>query len=312
MAYAHSKHFTHFFGRVNPSSSFEQRASSEYNTIKGLLEARQGPAAILSPVCFLQGSYRRQTAIYSINDIDIIVLCRLWHPPAPGSGSGRGYGRDEIFSIIAAPLLADQRYRSKVSYGPQSMCIEVDLGIKVEILPVVYKAGNNDPDQEPFRLYRPQTGNWEDGFARYHQAWLSDKNSAARTQGNFIPMIKVLKHLRSKSEIPVVSFFLECLLYAVPDYCYWGGPADYIHAVLQHIASRSPDDWYGQRLNTPSGDRDIFTGSEWTLDSWRQFHPFVPVWVDFARIANEWTDRDKSVEVWQQLLGGDYFPASVS
>jgi hypothetical protein len=45
--------------------------------------------------------------------------------------------------------------------------------------------------------------------------------------------------------------------------------------VLQYLALRSADDWYRQRLDTPSGD--------------------------FARIANEWPDRDKSIEGWQQL-----------
>lgn len=227
--YAHSKHFDHFFQRINPGPSFEQRAASEYNTIKGLIEDRDGPAAVLSPVCFLQGSYRRQTAIYSINDM--IVLCKLWQPGTSG-GRGQNYGRDKIFAIIASPLLADRRYRSKVFYGPKSMCIEVDLGIKIEILPVVYKAGNSNPELEPFRLYRPETGQWEDGFARYHQQRLSEKNAALRTQGNFIPTIKVLKHLRSKSTITAVSFYLECLLYAVPDHYFWGGPADYIQAVL--------------------------------------------------------------------------------
>src|SRR5438045_5565451 len=115
-----------------------------------------------------------------MHDIDVLVLCRLWHPSAAG-GYGKSYGRDEIFRIIAAPLLRDGRYSAKVRYGLSSMCIKVDLGIKVEILPVVFKAGNNDPDAEPFRLYRPATGNWEDGFARLHRAKLSAKNLQART-----------------------------------------------------------------------------------------------------------------------------------
>jgi hypothetical protein len=36
------------------------------------------------------------------------------------------------------------------------MCVKVDLGIKVEILPVVFKQGTNDWQAEPFRLYRPE------------------------------------------------------------------------------------------------------------------------------------------------------------
>jgi len=72
------------------------------------------------------------------------------------------------------------------------MCIKVGLGIQVEILPVVFKAGTVDPKQEPLVLYRPETRRWEDGFTRYHQWYLSDTNASNRTQGNFVPTIKVL------------------------------------------------------------------------------------------------------------------------
>src|ERR1700682_3155894 len=127
--YTLSDHFAVFFGRLNPSASFESTASSQYNTIKGLIEDPNGAAGILHPNCFLQGSYKQQTAIHSINDVDIVALCQLWFP---GSSSGRSFGRDEIFQIVAAPLMNDRRYQSKVRYGVNSMCIKVDLGIKVE------------------------------------------------------------------------------------------------------------------------------------------------------------------------------------
>lgn len=152
-----SKNFQSLFSKLNPGSSFEQKASSEHNTIRGLIEDRDGLAAELVPVTFLQGSYRQKTAIYDINDVDIVALCKLWYP-GNGIGGGRSYRRDEIFRIIAAPLLADKRYRDKVRYGPQSMCIKLDLGIQVEILPVVFAAGNSDANQEPFVLYRPEKG----------------------------------------------------------------------------------------------------------------------------------------------------------
>jgi hypothetical protein len=79
-----SRHFQSFFGRLNPGPSFEQTASRQHNTIRGLIEDRNGLAFELSPITFLQGSYRQQTAIYDINDVDIVVLCKLWYPGTPG------------------------------------------------------------------------------------------------------------------------------------------------------------------------------------------------------------------------------------
>jgi Second Messenger Oligonucleotide or Dinucleotide Synthetase domain len=241
-------HFASFFRKLNPSLSFEATASSQYNSIKGLLEDSNGAAAILEPSCFLQGSYRQQTAIHSINDIDIVALCKL---SFPGSGSGRSFGRDEIFHTIAAPLIGDNRYASKVRYGPNSMCIKIDLSIKVEILPVVYLAGNSDSSNEPFKLFRPSTHSWEDGFARYHQAYLSLKNKTERTGGNFIPAIKVFKHMRTIIGLPAVSFHLECLLYSIPDYFFLGSPSDYIPALLEKIVATDSASWYKQVLKTP-------------------------------------------------------------
>lgn len=306
-----SKNFQRFFSKLNPGTSFEQRASSQHNTIRELIEDRRGLAAELKPVTFLQGSYRQQTAIYDINDVDIVVLCRLWYPGSK-TGSSKSYGRDEIFRIIAAPLLADMRYRDKVRYKLQSMCIKVDLGIQVEILPVVFKAETFDAEREPFVLYRPEKSSWEDGFARYHQSYLSKKNALNRTQGNFIPMIKVLKHIRSLFKRQGVSFHIECLLYSLPDLVFCGQPADYITSVLTIIAAKSATEWHQSQCMTPCGDRDIFTSSEWGLDDWSSFHQLLSSCAALASIATTSPDYDRGVEAWQAILGKEFFPATVS
>jgi hypothetical protein len=108
-------------------------------------------------------------------------------------------------------------------------------GIKVEILPVVFKKGITDPNSEPFVLYLPEKQTWEDGFARNHQQWLSIKNASERTGGNFIPPIKVLKHIRSLFGLNAVSFHIEYLLYFIADAIFVGGPADYVASVLRKM-----------------------------------------------------------------------------
>jgi hypothetical protein len=303
--------FNYFFKKLNPNPTFETRASSQYNTIKSLIEDRSGLASILSPICFLQGSYRQATAIYTINDIDIVALCELWQPGETG-GSGRSWSRDEIFDTAAAPLKKDGRYKNKVHYNKGSMCIKVNLDIKVEILPVVYKQGNNDPDEEPFRLWRPEKQSWEDGFARYHQGWLTWKNQAEKTSNNFIPAIKVLKHLRSRFGLEDVSFHIECLLFRLDDGLFKGGPADYITEVLGFIASISAEELYRKQILTPCRDRDIFVPSEWVLERWKQFHHDVVLWAGCAQEACQTRDRDRAIELWQLLLGKEFFPKQVT
>src|SRR5205809_369971 len=295
-----TENFRSFFKRLNPKQSFVEVAAREHNTITRLIEDPQGRAAALSPTCFLQGSYKQDTAIYSINDVDIVALCNLWHP---GHDGGKPWSRDEIFASVAALLLNDARYRDKVRYGAQSMCIKVDLGIAIEILPVVYVAGTRDPAKEPFRLYRPEKQVWEDGYARYHQRYLSQKNQAARTGGTFIPAVKVLKHLRSRFELDAVSFHIECLLYSLPDALFSGGPADYIDAILNHLAAKSSSAWYQEQVMTPCGERNIFTSSEWGAGSWTTFHQHIRQWVQASQAAALAPTEGRAIEAWQLILG---------
>jgi hypothetical protein len=303
--YFFSPQFRRFYLRLNPSPTFSLAAASHHQTIKGLIENRVGPAAILQPWCHLQGSYRQQTAIYSINDIDIVVLCNPWITSARVEWS-----RNSIFDTIAAPLLRDKRYQSKVRYTEASMCIKVDLGIKVEVLPVV--RNRTALKSEPFLLYRPEAGEWQEGYARQHQSLLSNKNRPDRTNGNFIPMIKVLKHLRALWGQSAVSFHLECLLYAVPDAYYVGAPAQYIPAVLRYLGSRRPDEWYGEVLATPCGDRDIFTLGEWSTENWRAFHNAIVGWSRTALAAWDANSPAVAFSYWQSLLGEQYFPRTVT
>lgn len=296
--------FAAFFSKLNPSSQFTTTAAREYQTIKAVLENH----CVLTPTCFLQGSYREYTAIQTINDVDVVALCSLWQP---GSGAGgTSWSRDQIFAAVAAPLLERTRYRGKVRYGPRSMCIKVDLGIKVEILPVVFAAENKDPTREPFRLYRPAFGQWCDGYAKEHQGRLSKKNAVCN--GNFIPAIKVLKHLRSRAGLSTVSFHLECLLYALPDGLFLGSPSAYIPALLNYFGTLTNAPAVRQGVRTPCGERLLFAPTEWDETKWQEFCLALGFWRNSANRAAAASTRGEAIAYWQLLLGGEYFPARPS
>ena len=293
--------FAAFFSRLNPSERFTLTAAREYGTLKKVLEDH----CELAPVCFLQGSYRENTAIHTINDVDVVALCRLWQ--GTGAPGGTPWDRDAIFAAVSRPLLERTRYRGKVQYGPNSMCIRVDLGIKVEILPVVYAGGTADPAREPFRLYRPASRRWEDGFARVHQARLSKKN--ADCNGNFVPAIKVMKHLRSLTGISTVSFHLECLLYALPDEIFRGSPADYLPSILDALGRIAQAPSARRSVRTPCGERLLFSPTEWDEEKWYEFCVALGFWAHSANGAANAPSRDNAIGYWKMLLGQDLFPA---
>lgn len=306
-----SGHFSTFFGRINPSPGFQQTAAREHDAITTLIASRAGPAGVLEPYCFLQGSYRQETAIYSINDVDIVALCKAWFPGERVPGAVE-WTRDALFSTVASAIAADTRYQGRVRYAPTSMVIHVDLDIRVEVLPVVYRDGIHDSAVEPFVLFRPEHQRWELGYAREHQRLLTLKNALMNTNGNFKPMVKVLKHLRSRHQIDAVSFHLECLLYAVPSLAFIGTPADYITNVLTAIVSTPASTWYQQGLMTPCGDREIFAAEEWDYTSWKQFHSAAHNWLLLASAGGMAESKAAAIQGWRLLLGENYFPESVT
>jgi hypothetical protein len=303
--YALTNHFSTFFGRLNPGPTFEQRAARDHARVTKLIEDPSGPARVLAPRCFLQGSYRQDTAIYTINDVDVVALCELWQPGS-GSASGTTWDRHAIFDTVASALSAGG-LQDRVRYKRDSMVIKVDLDTKIEVLPVVYRAGNYDPTSEPFRLWRPRTEQWEDGFARDHQQWLSAKNKSTGTR--FKPAIKVLKHLNSLWEMEAVSFHLECLAYSLRDSGFRGSPADYISEMLSAIAALPVETYDTTRWLTPCGDRDIFTGDEWPRATWRAFHAEITELAEIAVYAATTDDRALAVRCWRAVLGSNFFPA---
>jgi hypothetical protein len=122
-------------------------------------------------------------------------------------------------------------------------------------------------------------------------------------------MIKVVKHLRDMAGLNAISFHIESLLYRIADPYFLGSPAEYIPAVLRAIAMQAADQWYGQRVMTPCGDRDIFTSTEWTRSSWNLFHESAMSWATSAEIAAGNADRGVAISWWKCLLGDGYFPA---
>lgn len=309
-------HFGNVFSRLNPTVTFTRQAASEHTAITRLIEDAAGPARELAPRCVLQGSYKQQTAIHSISDVDIVALCRVRPPVQFLLSRAHRWRRDEIFKALAAALEADARFRGRLRFSGASMCIKVDLGIRVEVLPVIYHSMfadfDADTDREPFLLYRPGAGRWEDGYARTHQRRLSEKNRAASTAGNFIPMVKVMKHLRTFHRIEAISFHLECLLYALPDSLFRGTPATYIPALLHRLAATSAEAWYNRGVSTPCGERNIFTSAEWDWANWKRFHEHVVFFDLLARAASLAPSKDAAIQTWQVLFGSEVFPTQVS
>jgi Second Messenger Oligonucleotide or Dinucleotide Synthetase domain len=308
-----TENFAWFLKRVNPSPTYQRIAASEHSQIAALIENKEGPAGDLRIRCFLQGSYKRDTAIHTINDVDVVALCSLSYAPQANRNT-----RDQVFERIGDAIAVNKTYANKVRHGKESVCVKVMLeGIKIEVLPAL-RTQDAKYEYEPFYMFSPSNdpdgnGHWTTAFARYHQRFCTDKN--ALTQGLFIPMIKILKHLRAVDSGLAVedakSFHIECVLHALKDSIYSGSMAECIEAVLTAIAGFTPEKAEESAVTSPCKDKRIFGPNEWSLSAYGRFHTSATRWRGVAARANQEKNRDKAIDAWKELLGDTYFPRTV-
>lgn len=171
-------------------------------------------------------------------------------------------------------------------------------------------------------MWRPERQEWALSYGQEHQQKLSRKNAAAMrymqngmsvhlgTDGNFIPMIKIFKHLCKFYDFKVVSFFIESLLHSLPDDLFWGSAPVRLTKVLKAIGAMNPEDWWTTQLWTPCGDRNLFAAQYWNQENWTIFVLFCRVWATQAESALLAANRNDSIALWQNLLGADYFPTN--
>ena len=316
--YSFSKQFDYFFGRINPSPSYVEAASDAHAKVRDQIEDRQSPCADLKTETFLQGSFRRpsasfrrHTAIHSINDVDVVALTLVRRPDLANRAT-----RDQIFDLIKSAIESRTAFAGKVRYGPNSMCLKLDVGsVTIEVLPALRYSGKS-PADEPFLIFDPRINppQWRPAFARHHQQCLTEKNRTS--SGIFIPCVKVFKHILSQqnnfSKDDVVSFHIECFLHALKSSVFTGGPAEYIESVLGAVTGFTPQKAASSGVRLPTRDRLLFSDQEWAISRYERFHEESRKWLAMCGRANRAATEDEAVQWWQFLLGKSFFPAEVS
>lgn len=221
-----------------------------YATIKRALEDPRSAYAQRQYKVFLQGSYGNDTNIFAESDVDI-VICYLG-----------AYFYDLDY------LTAEQQNLFKANLGTASysynafkaevlVALSLSLGANlVQPSKNAFKIAANGPRRSAdvvcaFR-HRRYKQNWSffegitfekidgtrtDNFPEYHSQNLTSKQQ--RTGSKFKPVIRVFKNLRSKlietgaiADGDAPSYFIEGLLYNVPDEQYAGSVGTTVFNIL--------------------------------------------------------------------------------
>jgi len=145
---------------------------------------------------FFTGSYKRNTIIRPLDDIDLYVTVHYGQ-------HAHGKWPIHIMRLMANAL---RRRYSQTQVRIDSPCIIIRfLGFKFEIVPTVFYSD----DEERYMIPGPGAREWIDCYPNIPQKWMTNSNYINNKK--FIPLIKILKQWNKHNKVGLQSFHLELL-----------------------------------------------------------------------------------------------------
>ncbi len=164
---------------------------------------------------FLQGSYKNDTAISDINDVDIVAIRLKTYSGVYSSQPVSNFVYwDTIFSEIEKILREQKLYTWTVTRGDK--CIEVRGAFNADIIPAVQVS---DHLTDPIAIYSFRAQAEKQNWPRAHYKNGVLKNNV--TKDRYKPTVRIFKnwvsnHFGSNKEI-ISSFKMEALVHAIPN-----------------------------------------------------------------------------------------------
>ena len=250
---------------------------------------------------FLQGSYKNDTSIRDLNDVDIVAL-RKYIVSTPFSLEPHptlnliSWG--DIFAAVRTQLESSARFRGRTSYGDKS--VKVDEAFKADVVPAV-RIGRYEDD--PIAIYSFREARERKNFPRLH--YENDVQKHQNTNETFKPIVRMFKKWASNhcpsDDTVAPSFYVECLVYNVPDDLFKFDLATAFFQVGYYIETKivpdpAPVVW------SVAGDKDVLVESEWKRDSYRRFHRQLTLSTGAVAVALQSSNMSEAIRHWRRTF----------
>lgn len=333
-------YFTDFLAEIRPTATQKQDAKDGHRRLQERLWADPD----LSPrmiATFLQGSYRRATAVRPAKDskldVDVVVVTNLpeskyrpkdviklftpflnKHYAGKWTQQGRSFGIEMSsvaldLVVTSAPDEAQLAALRKAATGaaiddPDEPLSKLFAKATIKDGLVVAASDGDQWKLKPLRIPNHDAGDWEDTHPLAQIAWTQQKN--ARTAGHYVNAVKSLKWWRRSNPSGHKHPKSYPLEHAIGDAC-----PDSVSSVargcveaLEGLERRlSREAAYGATPQFP--DRGV-SRNVWARVSGiesKAFYETVRASALLARKAYDEPDPDASARLWHQLFG-DPFP----
>lgn len=272
-----------------PSATKITQVANLQNYIQGLLGDTHHT--------FLQGSYKNDTAISDINDVDIVaVRISTYSTVHTGLRFDTQIPWEEIFSEIENKLRSQSKYKWTVTRGDK--CIKVRGAFDADVVPAVQVS--SDPKSDPIVVYSFRTGVEKINSPRQHY-----ENGVAKsksTNGQYKPTVRMFKNwVRNhfgNNKTAVSSFKVEALVHGLSDASFLTDPvANFIigaDEILKKVNTRSV---LPIRIPSVCGCEDIT--QDWSLVGRGMFTNQLQVSLDSAGRAYKATSATDAERHWR-------------
>jgi len=252
-----------------------------HKSIRTALEATDSPIYGRTCEIFLQGSYKNSTNIRADSDVDVVVqsnevfykdLSRL--PADQRAAQERSYGtgghdakdwradvEDALRKKFGTALRPGGGKAIYVVTGPDNMTADVLPAVLFKNY-TYFQSTNNERYDEGLEFV-DAAGKYTVNYPKLHIKNGEVKNSALRTNGHYKPSVRMFKNSRNCAidrglllDSAAPSYFVECLLFNVPDACFTARASDTYVAVVNHLLANPIDTFTCQNGQLPLFGQD--------------------------------------------------------
>lgn len=245
---------------------------------------------------FLQGSYKNDTGVPDLNDVDVVALRkRTTSAVFTGQIATHPISWDQIFREVQEALEASHHYRGKTERGDK--CIKVNTSFHADVIPAV-RIG--DVTTDPVAVYSFREGSERKNFPRIHYAQNVAKQAA--TAGAYKPTVRMFKQW-VRNWFPwtdtAPSFYVECLIHSLPDDRFTPDPAATFLLVGDHVVNRLNRN---SVIMSVAGDKDILQSAEWEPAKFETFQAQLANSVHLVALAFGASSSGEADQSWQQAF----------
>lgn len=295
---ATQQQFLDFLAEIEPSPTTKSACISAHSTLRGKLQTHD-TYKNLHKHTYLSGSYARNTALRPRQtngtvrrpDVDIIVVTNHQHTDRPS---------DVITTLHKA--VKSLGYTDVVA-NRRSICVSLS-SVEMDVVPIMpspWEEGSwliADKSEERWLVTNPMG----------HNQWASSVNKKAN--GCFVPLVKLVKWWR-RENLPHLKrpkgFILETLVAKHMDYMETGYEelfAKFLEAVRDEYLWTVQVGQVPYLIDPSVPDNNVF--SHVKPEEFKRFYDMAEAHATLVRRAQQETDPDKALALWQRVFGDRY------